>query len=1027
MANHAERGAWTLVLAFCCAALSGHAQYYVNGLSLSDAPGIDQFDEQHVLLDHVPPPASNELKIGPNTGLYTFRSNGRVTIRDYFKVSCLPGTTSANRAIIGASNQRLAAELLVGTYTNMPEYELMEWGVRLDVSEGLGNIQDRIDAFFADQALFQPQWKPGTTAYDEAFKNGLMINPYDPAHISVDLVLYRPSSPHTAPVIRYGFYKGLDYDLLDPDSPGDPVTNPWVTLHGPPYPWRVRFAPDEVGHWAGFINVWIGPQNDGMGSRRCPETYGFGFDVDNAAGEEGYVIVSPDQPDYLVYHGSGRQYVPCGQNYAWPKEYWDGCVSGNCVNIHDHRMRPSVRAELQTFVKNFSHGGHGEQTGNATRTFFTTWGFMVEREHLGDYSTRDIEMSELDRYFETLEKNGMKTWFSFGEIDYADGEKHSVGSAGNWVYNQGWWWNPYNDPADPNEPSDHHDHDPNQHHKGISGVHTPYDFVTNPQALQFYKNRIRYIDARWGYSKALLGYDWNEVNLAGLWDGGSTDPGSHYPGFKNWLKRLTSYIKQGLHSPHLTSIGVAEIRMANDVDANAILSLYTDLPDVNVVSDHVYGNGEGTDRVASQHLDWIRTAAPPITKPMLIEESGTWEYEAVNLCTDLHVHNAAWSGALSGVAGPPFVWPWRRYTLPYVTVDWSVGNQSSDPPYYGTGGPYHGEYEHNYPGLRSFIEEMDAAHHAYRYYNAGHFSDPNPTRYMFDAGQNQSKQYEVYSAVRADKQLAFGWVHDRSSIAYNYGGDCCNQVVNNNSGPVLMNITDVRTMSPLSGNDLPQSTDNHCIDQDGCDNVPMSGNCGTLVDVNYWDPYCNAGSYDVVGYVSVAGWPANVYQIHPGGPDLVAVYGLEANTPYYLRWVDTWGADCGNTTVHPLQGLMTDAQGRALIDPPPTGPVSSKELYPGDWAFKLTTDSHGGNPKSTALRFDASEDHEGIRVHFSAPFTGMLAVYDVSGRLVIDGAALTDATDGFIPARLTTGVYSIRAVDAQGVLHYAKVQMTALR
>ena len=64
----------------------------------------------------------------------------------------------------------------------------------------------------------------------------------------------------------------------------------------------------------------------------------------------------------------------------------------------------------------------------------------------------------------------------------------------------------------------------------------PEDFFTDREAIRHYKNRLRYLVARWGYSTHLMAWEfWNEVNLTSNFD---------FPTVKRWHEEMAQYLHE---------------------------------------------------------------------------------------------------------------------------------------------------------------------------------------------------------------------------------------------------------------------------------------------------------------------------------------------------------------------------------------------------------------------------------------------------------------------------------------------------
>jgi hypothetical protein len=229
-----------------------------------------------------------------------------------------------------------------------------------------------------------------------------------------------------------------------------------------------------------------------------------------------------------------------------------------------------------------------------------------------------VQRLETRRILDTAEQNGIQVMLCLGTY----GEFTTGG-----YFNEGLWnSNPYN--------------------AAMGGpCAKPEEFWTNEQARKFYRQRLRYIAARYGARANLFAWEfWNEA----------------YPATP-WVAEMAQFLKG--HGPfqgnpadpfgHLvsTTYGTPEI---------------WNLPEIDFTQSHSYGEGNLPDFAPLTHNDAVQNRK--FNKPHLLAEFGIdWhtsddkydaEFQGVNL------HNAMWASLLSGNAGGAMIWYWDGYVHP---------------------------------------------------------------------------------------------------------------------------------------------------------------------------------------------------------------------------------------------------------------------------------------------------------------------------------------------------------------------------
>jgi len=190
---------------------------------------------------------------------------------------------------------------------------------------------------------------------------------------------------------------------------------------------------------------------------------------------------------------------------------------------------------------------------------------------------------------------------------------------------------------------------------------TTKDFFTLPEAKRLFKNRLRYIVARWGYSTHVMAWElWNEIDLV---DQEVRDPKIIVP----WTQEMCSYLKSVDPWQHLTtnSLGRGPVNGWEEM---------WKVKETDFAQRHGYfsppagSEGEGADMAAlvAGWLDPMRA----FNKPYLMSEFGLQRdrMDIRRLCDrdqdGVHMHNGIWAAIAHGAAGGAQLWWWGQYVDP---------------------------------------------------------------------------------------------------------------------------------------------------------------------------------------------------------------------------------------------------------------------------------------------------------------------------------------------------------------------------
>jgi len=172
----------------------------------------------------------------------------------------------------------------------------------------------------------------------------------------------------------------------------------------------------------------------------------------------------------------------------------------------------------------------------------------------------------------------------------------------------------------------------------------PRLFARNQQAKEFFKHRLRYIAARWGYSPNLFAWEWwNEVNWTPIDD----------IALKPWIAEMTVQLQQYDPYRHLASSSYAGISST---------PLWK-MPELSFAQQHDYS---GNDPIKLLPITYRVLADKAPEKPVLLAEFGL---DAAGGTTQrgleaIHFHNGIWAAPFSGYAGTAMHWWWDTFVDP---------------------------------------------------------------------------------------------------------------------------------------------------------------------------------------------------------------------------------------------------------------------------------------------------------------------------------------------------------------------------
>jgi hypothetical protein len=372
--------------------------------------------------------------------------------------------------------------------------------------------------------------------------------------------------------------------------------------------WRVRFTPNETGNWSYSVSFQDagGISTASTGAFSCVSSANKGF-VRRQSGK-----------NYLKFDNN-TQFIPVGQNVCW---------YGNGNKLGDYKK----------WLDNMS-----TNKSNYFRLWFCYWG--IELEWTNYYGTvygglknyKQDHAFEVDWLLDYAAQNGMYMDMclqNHGELMWSGGSDAQ------------WGGNPYNN--------------------ALGGMcASPMEFWTNASAKATYKNKLRYILARWGYSPNVACWElFNEMNLTQDYSANKTNA-------SNWAIEMGQYLKDTDPNNHLVSNSYHNSTEGSSVWTNA---------NFDWVQTHIYNTTANIDD------DVTKLAEEMISnynKPYQVGEFGIYVNDPSNITATndpqaVHFHNTMWASLFSGAVGPGSTWWWDNFTEPLSIYTYPVFKQVRD-------------------------------------------------------------------------------------------------------------------------------------------------------------------------------------------------------------------------------------------------------------------------------------------------------------------------------------------------------------
>lgn len=467
------------------------------------------------------------------------------------------------------------------------------------------------------------------TSIDNFLNGGTGINPYDPAQIRFEAVVTYTSPTQVQPTVVLGVnsasFNGFYYKDFN-------VTNNSFAPINTPYPFRIRMA--LPWHFVDYattpvvdvaVRMYInGVQTGGVFKNQIT--------IHNT-NKKGFLHISNKNK---LYADRKSAYLGIGQGIGYavePIEYG-----------YNHGSFETQRGYISDLVA---------KGGNFFRLRMDPWSNGVEWEEAGVYGSkrtfndvaqraenfdRQFHAWELDKTLELCEALDINMMLCL-EQDQVLSDYDPYSHNQNYKY----LW-----------PSAQHNDAPRHPYAGLPGVNgTIKNVFSDQQAIDYFKQRLFYINARFGYSPAVGMYQLiNEIDNIGVY--GKQSNGNNatlyhddiflQASVSNWHCEMASYLKNS-YPYHITMTGYG---VGPDTYDNSPVCM-----DVDTRNDY---SNKRNQNVEGRNI----FITPQSNKPFVFGELGSGCGE-IDDCSDIAFHNAVWSNAFKGHLTNGLYWnDWRE-------------------------------------------------------------------------------------------------------------------------------------------------------------------------------------------------------------------------------------------------------------------------------------------------------------------------------------------------------------------------------
>jgi hypothetical protein len=416
------------------------------------------------------------------------------------------------------------------------------------------------------------------------------LNPFRATELALDAEFTLPSGK----TMRVPGFYSEDYILRD--HKGVPVEG----SEG----WRVRFSGPEAGAYRFKVELRV--KGELAATQEGPA-----FTLRRSR-SHGMIRVSRLAPRYLEYD-DGASFFAVGQDVAWTTDVTKA-IPGAVI------ASPTLAWD-EAFSRWFSQ--MGQNGANWARVFMKP-NFYLESGEPWAWSLENAW--RLDQVLELARQNGIYFCLCFNPERSDSGTCYKGAMDLFRASNTAWG-------------------------RLLSGHQSGFEhFFTDPLCREMYRDKIRYVVGRWGYSSNVFSWElWNEIGTVS-----STD------GVGRWCREMTAYLRATDPWHHLIEASTSHLWLPEHWGK--------DNGDLNDVHPYFGWSGVEEPKNLGSFLPESSSGVYATGRPFIIGETGiarevTTKYGLAGDLADkdvtcFHVHEALWGGLFSGAVGTGMVWWW---------------------------------------------------------------------------------------------------------------------------------------------------------------------------------------------------------------------------------------------------------------------------------------------------------------------------------------------------------------------------------
>jgi hypothetical protein len=451
--------------------------------------------------------------------------------------------------------------------------------------------------------------------YIKNINNAEKLNPFNPEDIDIYAEFYNPKLNKTKRINAF-FYE--EFKRNTASSNYDDWN--WQKLQTNTK-FRLRFTPNETGKWS--FQVFVKIKN-----KELVKLGPYEFSCKDSE-KPGYVKVASNNK-YLEL--GGKSYLPIGQNLPKATCYFLKDKEGNiiddpyscstctcasveewCPHLRHLPMNPKAYMVYIEELEKFKKAG-----ADYFRFIIFPHTYEIEYDKLGNYYDRLNVAWELDKMIEKAEKLDLKMHFNMF-LGYPLVRAHYGVDAWDWY-------------AD-------NENDKGYCYRTELNLKEPAEFLTNPEAIRHFKNRTRYLIARWGYSTSIAIFEFmSEIN-----NKFADNPKELYI----WQLEMTRYIKEELgHNEHILTVNYHNGRPNLKGGDKSFSIPHIDILTYNIHRGEIYRAPlQRNYKMYEKH-----------NKPLIFSEIGTGDSEFELCDNNTEWYKDLWATIFSGTASAGINW-----------------------------------------------------------------------------------------------------------------------------------------------------------------------------------------------------------------------------------------------------------------------------------------------------------------------------------------------------------------------------------